>query len=372
MELTRSISKPTLLLNMRQVQKNIAKMAAKAEASDIHFRPHFKTHQSIAVGRRFKDYGVRKIAVSSLDMAKYFSDDGWDDITVAIPVNIRQTELINHLARRVRLNLVIESNASLDYLRQNMTSRLNVWIKIDAGYHRTGIHWQDTQSIIKIAKAIGSISMLRLDGILTHAGHTYHANSIEEIERIFYQTIDRLKYVQSQLKRENIPTAISVGDTPGCSIVDRFDNIQEIRPGNFVFYDLVQMDLGSCKEDDIAVAVACPVIAKHESRQQIIIYGGAVHLSKEFLKASDGINIYGRICNLADSGWSASYRKSYLSAVSQEHGIIQSEPELFKSVKEGDLLGVLPVHSCLTANLLGNYLTLDGEQFTMFHYRQST
>jgi D-serine deaminase-like pyridoxal phosphate-dependent protein len=51
-----------------------------------------------------------------------------------------------------------------------------------------------------------------------------------------------------------------MGDTPSCTLVDRFlPPISEIRPGNFVFYDLKQKSLGVCRDEDIA-AVAFPVI----------------------------------------------------------------------------------------------------------------
>ena len=51
--------------------------------------------------------------------------------------------------------------------------------------------------------------------------------------------------------------------------------------------------------------------------------------------------------------------------MSQEHGIIQADETLFQQAQIGDLLLVLPVHSCLTANLLKRYLTLDGRWIEM-------
>ena len=106
-ELTKFIRKPTLLLNKERSLQNIAVMAHKAKKGQTQFRPHFKTHQSATIGKWFQDIGVTKIAVSSLDMAEYFSEYGWADITVAIPVNIRQIDIVNELARRIKLNLVI-------------------------------------------------------------------------------------------------------------------------------------------------------------------------------------------------------------------------------------------------------------------------
>ena len=38
------------------------------------------------------------------------------------------------------------------------------------------------------------------------------------------------------------------------------------------------------------------------------------------------------------------------------------------ALKPGDLVAVLPIHSCLTADLLKEYLTLDGRRISMMHY----
>jgi len=36
-----------------------------------------------------------------------------------------------------------------------------------------------------------------------------------------------------------------------------------------------------------------------------------------------------------------------------------------QQIEVGGLLGVIPIHSCLTANLLKRYLTFDGESIAM-------
>ena len=43
----------------------------------------------------------------------------------------------------------------------------------------------------------------------------------------------------------------------------------------------MQLELGSCGEADVAAAVACPVVAVHAVRLEVVVYGGAIHLSKE-------------------------------------------------------------------------------------------
>ena len=59
------VTEPTMVLNEEVCKSNIARMAAKAKAANVVFRPHFKTHQSREIGEWFRASGVDKITVSS-------------------------------------------------------------------------------------------------------------------------------------------------------------------------------------------------------------------------------------------------------------------------------------------------------------------
>ncbi len=362
------IQRPTLMLDETRARRNIWQMADKAAASGVRFRPHFKTHQSAGVGEWFREAGVEAITVSSVDMARYFARNGWSDVTIAFPVNIRQAHALNELAGQIHLNLLVESVDAVTALVPKQRYEADAWLKIDTGYGRTGIRWDDHDTLLQVARAVAQADSLRLTGLLTHAGHTYGAGSPKRIVEIYRESAFRLGRARDALADEGWRVLLSVGDTPGCSIVPRFESVDEVRPGNFVFYDLAQHSFGACNEDEIALVVACPVVAKHRSRSQLVIYGGAVHLSKESIPGDDGRPIYGRIALPAERGWSRMYSGSTVASLSQEHGIVQAEKELFDRVQVGDLLMVVPVHSCLTANLLGRFLTLDGEVIDMARF----
>ncbi|MBD3309149.1 alanine racemase [candidate division KSB3 bacterium] len=366
-----NITKPTLLLDKPRAIRNIDNMVSKATRSRVRFRPHFKTHQSAQIGEWFRERGVEAITVSSVDMAEYFARHEWRDITIAFPVNLRELDKINALAQTITLHLLVESLDSLRVLQQSLTHPVHLWIKIDTGYHRTGVLWDDVDEILTLTQAISTSERLTFAGILAHAGHTYAARSPERVQEIYRETVSRMQALRQHLSAQGItPCAISIGDTPTCSIVDDLSDVDEIRPGNFVFYDLTQRHVGACTEDQIAVAVACPVVAKHPERQEIVIYGGAVHLSKESLtlpiRGNDATPVFGYIAFPEQTGWGPSLPQTYVAKLSQEHGIIKTtDPTVFNQVQIGDVLIVLPIHSCLTANLLRKYHTLDGESIAL-------
>ena len=131
--------KPTLIIDTLKVKRNIEKMLRKTVESKVVFRPHFKTHQSAEIGRLFREKGIIKITVSSVSMAEYFANHGWNDITIAFPVNLLEINEINRLVSDISLNLLVESSFSARFLNEHLTNCVGIFIKIDTGYHRTGI-----------------------------------------------------------------------------------------------------------------------------------------------------------------------------------------------------------------------------------------
>jgi D-serine deaminase-like pyridoxal phosphate-dependent protein len=363
-ELIRSlgISKPTLILDQKRVVKNIKWMANQAKKAGVRFRPHFKTHQSAEIGNWFRDFEITSITVSSLDMVSYFAKNEWSDITVAIIANTLEIDKINDLSSRIKLNLLIDSEQVLNMLNQKLKHQVGMWIKIDTGYKRTGVRWDDFETICSLAGKVISYPLLDFRGLLTHAGHSYRARSKEEILQIHDETVSRMIAVKKYLKEKEFDVCeISIGDTPTCSLADDFTGVDEIRPGNFVFYDLMQEKLGSCNENDIAVAVACPVVGKYKDRSQIVVYGGAVHLSNTFILDENGRQIFGYLTSLQNDTFGPIKRNAPMIALSQEHGIVSVDEGIFKEIEIGDLVLVFPIHSCLTCNLHKEYRTLTGD-----------
>jgi D-serine deaminase-like pyridoxal phosphate-dependent protein len=367
------IEKPTVLLDEARARRNLATMAAKARRQGVRFRPHFKTHQSAEMGEWFRQEGVQAITVSSVDMAQYFAGSGWQDILIAFTANPRQVSSLNQLASQIHLELLVESPETVTFLQEHLTQAVDVWLKVDVGAHRTGIPVDDHSGLLALAKDVRG-PRLRLRGLLTHAGHTYHPGS-QSIPALYQRALGGLQRAQAALCQAGFSgVQISYGDTPSCTLVEDFDGLDEIRPGNFIFYDLMQHQLGVCGEDAIAVAVACPVVAKHaetvsgNNTHRLVLYGGAVHLSKEALEAPGGVS-YGGLAPLAAAaphwggqpvGWGKMLPGAHLYALSQEHGLAMVSPEQYDQIQVGDLVAVIPVHSCLTVDLHRQYLTLEG------------
>lgn len=360
------IISPVLLLDQAKCRKNIEQMRGKAAKNNLLFRPHFKTHQSIGIGNWFRDFDTKSITVSSVQMAKYFADAGWNDITIAFPFNRLEIAAINELAEKIDLNLLLIHAESAVFLAKQLWHESGVFIKIDCGYHRCGISAENFAEIDRLTEVISKAGNLIFKGFLTHSGHTYQAANIRQILAIHEVTAFKMKLLKERYQARFPDLIISVGDTPSSTLAQDFTGIDEIRPGNFVFYDLMQLKLGVCQPEQIALIVACPIVAKNKIRHEITIYGGAIHLSKEFILNDDGSSNYGLIVHLQQNGWSAPIEVMYVSSLSQEHGTIKTSPQYFEELPVGSVIGILPVHSCLTANLMREYHTLKGDRLD--HY----
>jgi D-serine deaminase-like pyridoxal phosphate-dependent protein len=303
-------------------------------------------------------------------MARYFADHGWNDITIAFPVNWRQIEEIDDLAERVNLHLLVDSVETAQMLRERLVHRAKIWIDVDADYHRTGIPWDDTEQILAVGQEIVESSQLDLKGVLTHAGNTYHAHSTAEIVEIHRGAVAKLGHARTALEQAGFGAVeVSIGDSPACSVVEELGAVDEIRPGQFVFNDVMLLLLGACREDEIALAVVCPVVAKYPNRGELIIYGGAVHLSKDSVSDKNGRRLFGLVARFNGQGWGRIEPDCHVSSLSQEVGIVRVNDDLMNSIEIGASLAIIPVHSCLTVDVQTVAYTLEGGTIEIADYR---
>ena len=350
--------KPTLLIDEVKARRNIDRIVKKAVKSDTSVWPHFKTHQSLQIGEWFKDSDISGITVSSVSMAEYFANAQWPKIYIAFPVNINEIDEISELAERVSLTLLVNDPAHVNELIKRVTKPVNLKIEIETGSRRSGIASNETELIRTIIDQI-TVSQHVFGGFYSHFGHTYGATNRNEVRDIFDQSFAQLKSLEQYFISDN--PAISLGDTPSASVLDTYNDISSMHAGNYVFYDLTQAQIGVCEEEEIAIVLAAPVVSKNRERLELVVYGGGIHLSKDQLKSREfGNIIYGKIVTIGPEGWSASLENCYVRSISQEHGVIKVTSEVFDQFAIGDSLGILPVHSCMTADCMGEYYSLQG------------
>lgn len=341
---------PTLIIDLDTARSNIQHLAEKAIKNQVEFRPHFKTHQSKAIGAYFREFGVNSITVSSIKMAEYFIEDGWNDITIAFPCNILAGKAYDKLASKINLKTLVCSTESIAKLDNQISNEIGLYIEIDPGNKRSGIPFEDSEKITAVLKAIESSQHFYPAGFYCHAGQTYKARSNNQVEKIARKVLQKLELLKTDFP--DLP--VCFGDTPSCSVLNEFGSVDQISPGNFVFYDWMQVEIGSCSPNEIAVYMECPVIEKYPDRNQVLIHGGAIHFSKEAI-------IINKLESFGEPRLKHLSEQTYIRSLSQEHGIIQCSNAVFDEIEVGEIMQIFPIHSCLTANLMGEYHTKDGQ-----------
>ncbi|HEX9161707.1 MAG TPA: alanine racemase [Thermoanaerobaculia bacterium] len=341
------LTTPAFLVDRAIVERNCQAMHAKAAASNVIFRPHVKTHKTIEIGRMQHRGEKGPITASTLAEVEHFADAGFGDITYAVPIAPEKLARAAKIAKRIaRLNVLVDSFDALEAI-ERFGFVFDVFLKIDCGYHRAGVDPDDPASYV-LARRMTSSKMLRFRGLLTHAGHSYHARNASEIRAIAKEETDAVTGFRDRTGKELIR---SIGSTPTAAVVDRFVDCDEVRPGNYVFFDACQEAIGACRFEDIAVSVLATVVGSYPERQAMIVDAGALALSKDL--GPDHIDArfgFGVVCDLR-----LRPLPMRLHALSQEHGKIAT----MQPLPVGAQVRIVPNHSCLTAAMYDCYHVLE-------------
>ena len=359
-----TLKTPSLVLDVAKVKRNAAEMSQRVRQFGADLRPHIKTHKCIEVARIQTAGHSGAVTVSTLAETRAFLANGFSKITYAIPIEPGKFAEAIAISRDCELSLItddVELPDQLNDIAKRANVHLDLFLKVDCGYHRCGVEPTD-QKAIEIPRRISNASNLRFAGILTHAGHSYNCQTKAEVLALAKHERDVMADFAETLRQEVGPVPIvSIGSTPTITSVDHLDGIDEVRPGNYIFFDAFQATLGSCAIDDCALTVLAAVVHRatgEGGRRKVIIDAGAIALSKDSGPVHLNPNCgYGKVLDLSGEDLNLT-----VSEMSQEHGVVIAKDEnTFDRLKVGSRVRVLANHSCLTAAQHSYYNVLEGE-----------
>jgi len=350
---------PCALVDREVVDRNTARMARRAANLGVRLRPHVKTHKCAEAARLQVRGHSGAITTSTIEAARWFAGQGFDDVTWAVPLSPgRLAEAMELIRGGCRLGLLLDDPAALAALEEAGGAQVvPVWLKVDCGYGRAGVD-PDGDAGPALALRLHRSPRVDFRGVLAHAGHSYAAASVDEVRRIAGQERDVTVHFAERLRRAGIPVpGVSVGSTPTAVHAPHLRGVTEIRPGNYVFFDAFQAAIGSCELADVAFTVLTTVIGRHPDRHQLVLDAGALALSSDPGPVHvDPACGFGRLLDL-DGQELPGLR---LTRLSQEHGQARVEdPRLLDLLGIGDRLRVVPNHSCLSAALFTSYVVVE-------------
>jgi D-serine deaminase-like pyridoxal phosphate-dependent protein len=354
---------PQILIDHTRAMNNIARVQALATAAGVRLRPHAKTHKSPIVARWQLDAGAAGIACAKVGEAEVFANAGVKDIRLPYPVNPSNASRLIPLMDRSTISIIVDH---LDVVRgwsdamQRAGRTLDVLIKVDVGFHRCGI--DPDADPLGFIQAVASLPGVRLRGLLSHAGHSYHATSEDELSTIARREAETLASLRAKAASSGIALdEISVGATPTLRFSAGQAGVTELRPGNYVYFDRTQVALGAASLDDCALTVMATVVAKHPGR--IILDCGSKTLTNDLARGIAPAPGYGAV--LAGDEDSLDYSREVdetltIERLSEEHATVRVSGDT--RLKPGDRVRVVPNHSCVVSNLVDVVRLVDGDQ----------
>jgi D-serine deaminase-like pyridoxal phosphate-dependent protein len=355
---------PALLLDQSVLERNLTRMQDRANTLGVSLRPHIKTHKCIQIANHQLELGARGITVSTLFELEQFVAAGFNDITWALPLIPDHIERILELSDKSTIRVVIDSPEMferLNAIERVGSERFHVWLKVDCGYHRAGVD-PKSQLAEQLVQSLTESRNLVFDGVLTHSGHSYDAHNRAEILVVAEQERSVMVEFAERMRTKGykIPM-VSVGSTPTMSVTENLDGINEIRPGNYAFYDYTQVMLGSCGVADCALTVLASVVSHQPGASHFIVDAGALALSKDPgpLHISNDMDM-GIIYEDYDRKRLQAH--VHVKTLSQEHGkvLISESSTLHGQYNVGEKVRILEHHSCLTAANFDYYYVVKG------------
>jgi D-serine deaminase-like pyridoxal phosphate-dependent protein len=341
---------PQVLVDHRRAQRNIDRAQASADAAGVSLRPHAKTHKSPIVANWQIARGAVGICCAKVGEAEVFAEAGVRDIRLPYPVTPANAERVAALMDRASISIIVDhlgvATAWADAMKR-IGRTLDVLIKVDVGFHRCGI--DPERDALGFVSAIAALKGLRLRGLLSHAGHGYHASSEQELETIACREASLLTALRNQAAHAGINLGeLSVGATPTFRYSLRQTGLSEVRPGNYVYFDRTQVSLGAAALDDCALTVLATVVTKHDGR--IILDCGSKTLTNDQARGITPAVGFGAILRVDSENGRQIDEGLTIERLSEEHATVKVTGST--KLEPGDRVQVVPNHSCVVSNLV--------------------
>jgi D-serine deaminase-like pyridoxal phosphate-dependent protein len=348
---------PQVLVDRPRLMRNIERAQSLANKARVGLRPHAKTHKSPIIAKWQIDHGAVGVCCAKVGEAEVFVGAGFDNIRLPYPVHPSNAPRLLALMDYAAISIIVDH---LDVARgwsevlQRQGRMLDVLIKVDVGFHRCGI--DPEREPLAFVQAVSSLRGLRLSGLLSHAGHSYHATSEEDLCAIAVREAEILARLRDQAAESGIALEeISVGATPTLRFSARQPGLTELRPGNYVYFDRTQVALGAATLDDCALTVLATVVSK-PAPDRIILDSGSKTLTNDPARGISRTAGYGAVLT-GDGGIDATLT---IERLSEEHATVRVSGET--PLEPGDRVRVLPNHSCVVSNLVDVVRLVEGDQ----------
>jgi len=324
---------PSVLIDLDKMKHNIVRMQALCDDLGLAFRPHVKTHKIPEIAKMQIEAGAVGIACQKLTEADVFIQANLDDIL--IPYNIVGQQKARRLADMALFNRIAVSADSVTVIEGLSEAAaaneiaIRVLVELITDQNRAGT---TVEGAVELAKRIDADEHLHFAGLLVYPSNASVRPALQE--------------VLLQLDEAGIGVdVVSGGGTAAAFQAHEVPELTELRVGTYVFNDWTTVLNGVASLEDCAMTIRAMVVSRPTSERAILDCG-----SKTL--SSDSID--------GGYGFILEYPEAKMYRLNEEHAYVDVS-NCDPRPKVGEIVHVVPVHTCVVTNLHNTIYGVRGE-----------
>jgi len=344
---------PAFLVDLDKLEQNIVELARTCRENKKQLWPMMKTHKSSYIASLQYDYGVEGFLTGTLLEVIKLVEHGFEKIMLAYPITSKANlARILELSKKAQIILTLDTLEGARIINEELARYridLDYLVKIDTGLHRLGVR---PEALPELMEKLSTLKHLNFKGIATHPGHAYAVANKEQVKAVANQEIESMKRTCRILEKCGyVPEYVVTGCTPTFQYEATSDVFNVLRPGNYVFYDAIQVALGVVSQERCALTVLASVIS-NPSENIFIIDAGSKCLGLD--KGAHGVSL------VRGYGIVVDHPELVVESLSEEVGKLRALRKTKLSV--GKKIQIIPNHACSVANLTSYLLGHRGDR----------
>jgi D-serine deaminase-like pyridoxal phosphate-dependent protein len=336
------IDTPALLIDLDIVDRNLERMQQRADKFGVALRPHIKTHKIPELALLQMRLGASGITAAKVSEAEVMAAAGIKNIFVANQIVTKEKlTRLAALSKEKSISIGLDSVAAAHKLSDVFAASglsIEYLIEINSGLNRCGV--LPGKEAVELFQTVHPLPALRFKGIFTHAGQVYGADSLSEVKEISrHESTIMADTAQAFAEIGTSAAIVSVGSTPTMKVWQGHEAVNEIRPGNYIFYDAIQVSLGAATLEECALSIVATVISRPEKERAVLDGGSKAFGLDKGAHGKEKVTGFGMVLG----------KNAVLARLSEEHGIMTLDPKVDLDI--GDKVRIIPNHACAVVNL---------------------
>lgn len=235
------LNTPILLVDEAALDRNIAKMAALADAAGVKLRPHAKTHKCVTIAKKQQAAGAIGNCCAKIGEAEALHAGGVTGLLITSPItSLPALERLALLAKAAPDMMLVVDNpliaSATDDALAKVGATLDVLIDIDPGIARTGV--ARPEDAVALAQHVAGLAHLNWRGVQFYCGSQQHIENYAERRSAMEGRAEVLAEHLSALRSASFEPEIISGSGTGTHHVDaELGLFTEWQVGSYIFMD---------------------------------------------------------------------------------------------------------------------------------------